>query len=200
MDNGITNGQRQIAVTGFDHSAATYQLDLLGQYQLRNLPAVLATVNWLQATFPVSETALDAGLATAAVSTGLKGRFQILRQSPLVIADTAHNEAGLRVLFDMIDTYPRRVLRIVLGLVADKDRASVLAVLPTGAVYYFCQAQTPRALATDLLQAEAAVVGLTGAGFPDVDTALQVALSQSTPDDLLVITGSNYIIAELTDL
>jgi dihydrofolate synthase/folylpolyglutamate synthase len=200
QDRGITNGQRQVAVSGPDGSAGTYELDLLGQYQLRNLPAVLATVAGLQAIIPVEESALQIGLKTASSSTGLKGRFQILGQSPLVIADTAHNEAGLRVLFDMIDTYPRQTLRIVLGLVADKDRASVLAILPKDAVYYFCQAQTPRALATDILRAEAAAVGLTGGAFTDVDTALEAALSQSTPNDLLVITGSNYIIAELTDL
>lgn len=200
QDRGITNGQRQVAISLPDDSAVTYRLDLLGQYQLRNLPAVLATVHGLQLTLPVSETALQTGLQTVTSSTGLKGRFQILRESPLVVADTAHNEAGLRVLCDMIETYPRRVLRIVLGLVTDKDRASVLAVLPTAAVYYFCQAQTPRALPTEILQAEAAEVGLKGEVFTDVDTALQVALSHSTPDDLVVITGSNYLIAELTDL
>lgn len=199
-DRGITNGRRLVAITGAEGSLANYRLDLLGQYQLRNLPAVLATVSGLQATLPVLETALITGLETAASSTGLKGRFQILRQSPLVIADTAHNEAGLRVLFDMIDTYPHRVLRVVLGLVADKDRASVLVVLPKEADYYFCQAQTPRALSADILQAEAAVEGLRGQVFTDVDIALKAALSESTPDDLLVITGSNYIIAELTDL
>lgn len=199
-DHAIANGLRQVVVKRPDGSAGRYRLDLLGHYQLRNLPAVLATVAGLQALLPVSETALQTGLDTASSSTGLKGRFQILRQAPLVIADTAHNEAGLRVLFDMIDTYPRQTLRIILGLVADKDRSSVLAVLPTGAVYYFCQAQTPRALPTDSLRSEAAAVGLTGAGFGDVDTALQAALSQSTPNDLILITGSNYTIAELTDL
>lgn len=200
QDRAIAEGHRLVAVTHPDGSAATYRLDLLGQYQLRNLPAVLAAIAGLQATIPVPETALQTGLETVSSSTGLKGRFQILRRSPLVIADTAHNEAGLRVLFEMIDTYPRQTLRLVLGLVADKDRASVLAVLPPEGVYYFCQAQTPRALPSDRLQAEAALAGLTGDVFPDVDSALAAALAQSTPDDLVVITGSNYIIAELTDL
>ena len=200
QDRGIAEGHRLVAVTHPDGSAGTYRLDLLGQYQLRNLPAVLAAIAGLQATIPVPETALQTGLETVSSSTGLKGRFQILRRSPLVIADTAHNEAGLRVLFEMIDTYPRQTLRLVLGLVADKDRASVLAVLPPEGVYYFCQAQTPRALPSDRLQAEAALAGLTGDVFPDVDSALAAALAQSTPDDLVVITGSNYIIAELTDL
>ncbi|MBC3785791.1 bifunctional folylpolyglutamate synthase/dihydrofolate synthase [Spirosoma utsteinense] len=200
QDSGITNGRRLVTTVDVKGAKTTYRLDLLGQYQLRNLPAVLATITGLQTPFPVAESAQQIGLASVVSSTGLKGRFQVLQQEPFVVADTAHNEAGLRALFAMIETFPRHELRIVLGLVADKDRASVLSVLPKEAVYYFCQAQTPRALPADTLQREAESVGLSGAAFPDVDTALQAALSQSTPTDLIVVTGSNYIIAEITNL
>ena len=201
-DDGISNGLRQVRVRNTNQSTAsvTYQLDLLGGYQLRNVAGVLAAVETLQPIFPVPEEALQQGLATVGFSTGLKGRFQILRQSPLVIADTAHNLPGLQALFAVVATYSYASLRIVIGLVADKDRASVLACLPKQATYYFCQAQTPRSLPTETLLAEATQRGLTGTGYPDVDTALTAALSQSTAADLILVTGSNYIIAELTDL
>lgn len=199
-DEGISGGTRQVRITNADGSLAAYQLDLPGSYQLRNLPGVLATVATLQPMLPVAESAVQTGLATVVSSTGLKGRFQLLRQSPMVIADTAHNPPGLQALLVAVDTYPRAALRIVMGLVADKDRAAVLACLPADAVYYFCQAHTPRSLPTDVLLAEVAEAGLPGTGYLDVDTALAAALAESTPADLILITGSNYIIAELTDL
>ena len=203
-DDGLTNGFRRITVSADGLPSVTYRLDLLGGYQLRNVPAVLATLAGLQAILPVSESARQTGLATVVSSTGLKGRFHILRQSPTIIADTAHNVPGLQALFETIADYisqsTRLTLRVVLGLVADKDRAGVLACLPQQAVYYFCQAQTPRSLPAETLRLEAGRAGLTGNAYPDVDTALAAALHQSTPDDLIIVTGSNYIIAELTDL
>lgn len=199
-DQGIREGLRQLLVTDGTLPPAGEQLDLLGSYQLRNVPGVLATVDQLRAVLPVGETARRRGLATVVSTTGLKGRFQVLRRSPVVIADTAHNQAGLRALFAGVQGYSHATQRVVLGLVADKDRTSVLAALPPQAVYYFCQAQTPRSLPAETLRVEAEQAGLTGTAYADVNTALATALQQATPDDLILITGSNYIIAELTEL
>lgn len=200
QDGGIRDGMRQLLVAEGTLLPVRYQLDLLGQYQLRNVPGVLATITGLQPILPVSEAARQTGLATVVSSTGLKGRFQVMRRSPTVIADTAHNAPGLQALFGMVAAYPPATLRVVLGLVADKDRVGVLACLPQQATYYFCQAQTPRSLPAQTLRDEAAQAGLRGSGYADVDTALAAALQQSTPDDLIIVTGSNYIIAELTQL
>lgn len=200
QNRGISEGTRHLLVVDGILPPVEYRLDLLGSYQLRNVPAVLATLATLQAILPVSQSARQTGLATVVVSTGLKGRFQIMRRLPVVIADTAHNLPGLQALFGVVAEYPHTTLRVVLGLVADKDRASVLSCLPRQAVYYFCQAQTPRSLPAETLRAEAAQVGLQGIACSDVDAAVAEALQQSTPDDLIIVTGSNYIIAELTDL
>ena len=199
-DQGVSDGLRQVVVAEGVLPPVRYELDLLGQYQLRNLPGVLGAIAQLQPILPVSDAAWKTGLKTVVSLTGLKGRFQVMRQSPLVIADTAHNPPGLQALFNMIPVYAPATLRVILGLVADKDRVSVLACLPRQAVYYFCQAHTPRSLPTETLRAEAAQAGLTGVAYAHVDTALTAALHQSSPNDLILITGSNYIIAELTDL
>ncbi len=200
QDAGVANGLRQLTTAAMNAPPVTVQLDLLGGYQLRNLPGVLATVATLQTILPVTDEALQTGLAQVVSSTGLKGRFQLLRRSPTVIADTAHNPPGLQALFGMIRALPQATLRVVLGLVADKDRATVLACLPQHAIFYFCQAQTPRSLPFQTLVSEATQAGLTGSGYADVNAALAEALHQSTADDLIIVTGSNYIIAELADL
>ncbi len=201
QDKGLRAGKREVLVKQPEvGEEQVYQLDLAGLYQLKNLPAVLAIVDVLQAQFPVTAQARQNGLAAVSQLTGLKGRFQTLQTSPMVIADTAHNEAGLAALLETIGTIPHRTVRIILGLVADKDRSRILDTLPQRAVYYFCQAQTPRSLPAEVLQQEAALTNRTGAAYADVNLALTAALADASPDDLILITGSNYTIAELTTL
>ncbi|WP_420150278.1 bifunctional folylpolyglutamate synthase/dihydrofolate synthase, partial [Spirosoma sp.] len=200
QDGGVVQGLRHALVARVGGPLQPFRLDLLGSYQLRNLPAVLATVEILQPTYPVSPTAELTALASVTSQTGLKGRFQILQEYPRVIADTAHNQAGLIALFETIRSLSYDTLRIIIGMVADKDRTKALDVLPSSAVYYFCQAQTPRSLPVDELQIEASRMGRIGEAFVDVNEALTAALQEALPSDLILITGSNYIIAELTNL
>ncbi|GAB3574291.1 folylpolyglutamate synthase/dihydrofolate synthase family protein [Spirosoma luteolum] len=200
QDGGLLNGQRQVSVSKAGAAAMNLTLDLLGGYQLRNLPGVLAAVELLQPTWPVPPAAIVSGLGQVARLTGLRGRFQTLQTSPRVIADTAHNLPGLRALAETLDSLTYAQLHLVLGMVADKERQAVLAILPVSARYYFCQAQTPRSLPAGQLALEAARFGLLGEGFSDVNQALAAARQAAAPDDLIVVTGSNYTIAELTDL
>ncbi|GAB3883717.1 bifunctional folylpolyglutamate synthase/dihydrofolate synthase [Spirosoma agri] len=199
-DTGLSNGVRSITVQSANGATQTLSLDLLGGYQQQNAVTVLTTVEVLQAGLPVSPAAVKKGLRSVVSLTGLKGRFQTIRQQPLVIADTAHNQPGLEALFATVHAIPFATLRIVIGLVADKNRTNVLGSLPESAVYYFCQADSPRSLPAVTLQAEAAELGRIGTTYADVNAALSAALHQSTPDDLIVITGSNYHIAELIEL
>ncbi len=200
QDKGVVEGIRHVRVSRDSGVEQRFTLDLLGNYQLNNLVTVLATAAILQPVFPVSLATQQAGLTSVTSLTGLKGRFQTLQDHPKVIADTAHNQPGLEALFESIRSIRHTTLRIIIGVVADKDRDYMLAVLPLTAVYYFCQAQTPRSLPADLLQAEAAQAGRIGEVFTDVNRALAAALQQASGDDLILITGSNYIIAELTNL
>ncbi len=200
QDRGLLNGFRQVEVEQPGDSFLPLSLDLLGGYQLQNVKTVLATVAVLQPVLHVSPSAQRDGLKKVTALTGLKGRFQTIHEQPRVIADTAHNQPGLEALLETIQLLSYAVLRIIIGLVADKDRSNLLATLPQTATFYFCQAQTPRSLSADTLQVEAASIERRGAAYPDVNAALDAALQQAQPDDLILITGSNYIIAELINL
>ena len=199
-DGGVETGKRAVLVARQGSRSQPFFLDLLGGYQLRNLPAVFATVDTLQPLLPVSVAATATGLQSVMALTGLQGRFQTIQTSPRVIADTAHNPPGLHALFTTVSSFRYDTLRIVIGVVADKDRAQILSTLPEEATYYFCQADSPRALSAPDLQDEAAAVGRMGTAYTDVNTALEAALTESTPADLIVVTGSTYIVAELTIL
>ncbi len=175
-------------------------LDLTGEYQALNLPAVLLAVDVLQLTFPVGEAAIRDGLSSVVKRTGLKGRFQIVGESPKIIVDTAHNKPGLQAFFKALASIPGEELHIVFGMVADKNPGLLLSELPVTAHYYFCEADSPRSLKSTDLQKEAAKFGLKGSVFTDVNMALGAAMLNTDVNDVIATVGSNYIVSELNCL
>ena len=177
------------------------EIGLPGDYQRLNLPGVLAVVEALQAQgFNISEAALRQGLRDVTHLTGLRGRWSVIGQKPLVVADTAHNEAGLRLVLAQLARVPHRHLHLVIGTVNDKDVAKVLALLPREATYYFCQADIPRALPAAELAALATAQGLRGQVYGPVPVAVAAARAAAAPDDVVFIGGSTFVVAEVAEL
>jgi dihydrofolate synthase/folylpolyglutamate synthase len=87
-------------------------------------------------------------------------------------------------------------LRIVFGMVKDKDVSAVLDLLPRGAVYYWTQGNTHRALPADEIRSLGLSKGLIGKAYPNVKDALTVALNDAASDDVVFIGGSNYVVGE----
>jgi dihydrofolate synthase/folylpolyglutamate synthase len=180
---------------------AGVQLGLLGDYQRLNLPGVLATLDELRAQgFAVPESAVRQGLRQVTRLTGRAGRWSIIGQHPLVVADTGHNEAGLRLVLAQLARVPHRHLHLVIGTVNDKDVTKVLALLPREATYYFCQADIPRALPAAELAALATAQGLTGRAYGPVPAAVAAARAAAAPADVVFIGGSTFVVAEVAEL
>ena len=181
----------------------TYSLDygLMGDYQIFNLPGILESVNQLRSKgWKISNEALEKGLKEVARLTGLKGRWQILGEKPTVIADTGHNEPGIRAILSQLKSYSFDRLWMVLGMVQDKDISKILALLPKDARYVFCQADLPRAMPAELLAEKAAEYGLKGEVISEVNQALQFARKNAGPNDLIFVGGSTFVVAEIDDL
>ena len=88
-------------------------------------------------------------------------------------------------------------LRVVFGMVNDKDITAVLAMMPTNAVYYFTQASIKRAMPADELMAKALPYGLRGNCYPTVQDALKTAKADSAASDFIFVGGSCFIVADL---
>ena len=175
-------------------------LPLHGDYQKRNLPGVLRSVDLLRSDFQISEVQLKRGLGQTVENTGLKGRWQTLYTTPTVVCDTGHNEGGIREVLLQISRQNYRQLFFVLGMVKDKDVTNILSMLPKEAVYFFCQAKIPRALDAAMLQQEASAFGLRGSVVRDVNEAKRSAMSLAGKDDFVFIGGSTYVVGELEEL
>ena len=174
------------------------QSELLGLYQLKNIPTVLAAVEQLNKKgYALPEITVRMGIKQVVSSTGLLGRWQVLSQRPLVIADTGHNEAGIKEVLMQLNLTPHDRLHLVIGMVNDKDISTVLDLLPKDAEYYFCKANIPRGLPAAELQAAARVRGLQGAAYETVVAALEAAKNKATVSDLILIGGSTFTVAEV---
>ncbi|WP_262247046.1 bifunctional folylpolyglutamate synthase/dihydrofolate synthase [Parapedobacter soli] len=175
----------------------TYTLDLTGMYQAKNLPAVLCAIDELrQQGFSIPANDVKYGLAHVQQLTGLMGRWQTLATGPLVICDTGHNVDGWREVLANIASTPYLSLRMVIGVMRDKDLDHMLPMLPNDAHYYFCQVAMPRALPAGELCAIASQYGLQGQAFATVAEAVEAAERSASPQDLVFIGGSTFIVAD----
>ena len=177
---------------------ANLQPDLKGHYQRKNLPTVLEAARVLrQSGFHIADEHLRNGIARTITNTGLMGRWQELNQHPYTVCDTGHNIDGITEIIAQLATCHYQQLHFVIGMVNDKDVESVLRILPQEAIYYFCKASIPRALDEHLLAQKAHSIGLKGETYPTVATAYQAAQQAATPDDMIYIGGSTFVVAEI---
>ncbi|HRH02069.1 MAG TPA: folylpolyglutamate synthase/dihydrofolate synthase family protein [Bacteroidia bacterium] len=173
-------------------------IPLLGHYQQKNCCTVLQAVELLQQqSFVVTEKDIKLGMAKVIEQTNFQGRWQVLNRKPLVIADTAHNEAGIKEVMKQLKLTPHKKLHIVLGVVNDKDLSKILHLFPSKALYYFCKADLPRALDAKILQEKAKEHSLKGKVYSSVNEALKAAEKAATKEDLVFVGGSTFTVAEV---
>lgn len=172
--------------------------DVLGSYQVHNIKTVLAAAEILNERSGLRlplEQVLDAFGRTKAL-TGLRGRWEQLSQQPLVIADVAHNPAGVQEVLAQWQAVDAARKHIVVGFVKDKDVAEALSLFPKEAIYHFCNAQIPRALPAADLAVIAQNLGLQGSVYATIANAVDYAKTSLSPDDALLITGSFFVVGE----
>ena len=170
-------------------------LDLLGHYQRKNVLTVIAAINSLP--FRVSKQSILMGLKNVVHNTHLLGRWQTLGNDPLVICDTGHNEAGVRLVLEQIKQTAYKELHIVWGMVNDKSIDKIMSILPVEAHYYFTKASIPRALNQHELQKKANKFGLKGDAFPSVEDAFRLAKNTAGENDMVFVGGSTFVVAEV---
>lgn len=174
----------------------------LGTYQIHNILGVLAWCGQLASMgiIDLKKDIIELGIKNCRINTQLKGRFEMISNDPKIIADTAHNESGIRLLMDQINSELIGDLWIILGMVADKDLDLVLQILPKNADYIFCESHNPRSLKASNLLSIAQKNGLMGTVIKDVNEAIAFVKNKMKQDDLILVTGSTYLIAEIDEI
>lgn len=171
--------------------------DLLGLVQRKNLPVVLEVLELLKLRdWNITEEDIYQGLSKVKSLTGFSGRWEIIGQNPKTIADTGHNFDGIKQVVYQIENTRFNKLHLVYGAVNDKEIDKILQILPKDAKYYFTQATIPRAMDVKLLAAKASFYGLQGTIHETVNEAIAVARKVAGSGDLVLVTGSTYVVAE----
>jgi len=188
-------GGKSLAVSKSFGQIAT---DLCGDFQQKNINTILhaAAVLLDKGIIRVRES-IARGLGCVAEATGLCGRWQTLSRNPRIIADTGHNPGAWKELACQLRQDRHKALRVVFGMVADKDINAVVELLPQNAIYYVASPQTKRAMPADRLAETLTHKGLIAKAFPAADAALLQARADYTEGDLIFIGGSNYLLSDL---
>lgn len=178
---------------------ATYESDLTGIYQKKNIRVVIALLETLQKIgFGVSEEKIAAGLKHVHKNTGFMGRWFEFSKDPLTICDTGHNQAGLEQVFEQLKLINRHK-HIILGFVKDKKIDEVLNILPENSTYYFAKPYVNRGRHPkdyeDLLKKSKIPYKI----FDGLQQAYLSAKQNVKNGEMIFIGGSNFIVGEFLE-
>lgn len=175
------------------------QIDLVGRHQIDNAAVALGVLDSLPKPFTLDEATLREGFANIRRNTAIRGRLESVRVAPRVVLDVAHNPDGARVLVDSLTALGarNRNVHIVYGAVEDKDVPGVIeSFKPIASRLYAVRADNHRSLPTEeiLFQSARAEIPTVSAG--SVANGMDAALNEASTDDLIVVCGSFYVVAD----
>lgn len=198
-DSVVLHCERTASALSYKTKAfGTIAGELTGEYQAKNANTVLTACQLLLKKGIIRrKESIAEGFRTVCERTGLLGRWQKLQERPTVICDTGHNVGGWQYLAPQIKRQPCNTLRIVFGMVDDKDIDAVLDMLPAEAVYYWTQASSHRAIPVQRIAEKAQSHGLSGTPYTTVAEAYQAALADAEPNNFIFVGGSSYVVADL---
>lgn len=170
---------------------------LLGDYQRHNKKTALTTLNVLKVHFQLSQQHIIDGFKNVITNTNFAGRWQILGQNPLIIADTAHNKDGLQLVMDQVKKQLFKQLHFVFGVVNDKDLDSIIHLLPTNAIYYLAKPNVPRGLEVQKLATVMEQHNFNFHTYNSIPEAYAAAKNQANAHDMIYVGGSTFVVAEV---
>lgn len=195
-ESGHKNFRSQL-ISLENHEPKTLETDLLGKYQEKNLITTIKAIDCLkQSGYQITSEELKRGLKNVVRNTQLRGRMEVVRKKPLSICDIAHNPEGIKELMKNIRFLNYKELHIIIGSTKGKDIDGIFSLMPGNAHYYFTKSSVDRSMDIEELMAAAAKHGFNGTHYTEVKKAYNNATEHAGPDDLILICGSTFIVAD----
>ncbi len=191
----------QLTVTSPQQTADDLPLPLLGEHQAHNATlAVMAASALVERGWKIESSALRLGLEQVT----WPARIEVVRQSPLTIVDAAHNWASISALIQTLEQHFTDRSRIaIFAATQDKDVQGMLRqLLPCfETVILTCYQSNPRGVPVEELYAMSRLVSERHVHLaPEPRAAWELANRLASPTDLICITGSFFIAAEIRGL
>jgi dihydrofolate synthase / folylpolyglutamate synthase len=171
-----------------------FLIGLRGRHQLENAAIAIR----LAETLSISDDAIITGLETVQHP----GRLELIPTKPPVLLDGAHNPAGAQALCIYLDEFGRRPLTLVFGAMRDKKLERIAEILfPLADVLILTTIDNPRAASLETLTTIATRFARGSVTKCEiVSDAYHAALRQTSPEGLICVTGSLYLIGEWKQL
>lgn len=185
----------------FSRKEFSLNSQLIGKYQLYNIQTVLTACKVLNSLgWKLATDVIEEGIESVVSKTGLKGRWQILQENPIIVCDTAHNEHGFTEILTQLNSYHFNKLYFILGFVRDKDFMKIIKMLPFKSEIFFCETSNPRTITKQEFSDEIKKIGVKVEYFKDVNGAILTLKRIANSDDFIYVGGSNFVVAEIENL
>ncbi len=175
------------------------EIDLVGRHQMENARVAILLLDAIGSTFPIDEGRLRKGMGEIRKRSGIRGRFEIVRERPTVILDVAHNVDGARVLVGSLASVEvrGRTVRALFGAVDEKDVAGILdGIAPVVDRLYAVRAENHRSQSAQEIATQAERAGIATVVCGSVRRGVEQILAEAQPDDIVLIFGSFYVVGE----
>ena len=177
-----------------------FDCDLKGNYQKKNIKTVLKSVEFIQNTsFKISQEHIKNGLESIFKNTGLMGRWQIISNNPIIICDTAHNEAAIRMVVSQLIRLDYLNLHFIIGFSNDKNLEKISKLFPKDSKYYFVQSKVGRARNAREVRDIFKLNNRHGDIFESIKTTIEYVKGLSNENDVIFIGGSTFVVSEIFD-
>jgi len=168
-------------------------------YQKKNLKTVLTSLQFLS-FLNIDKKHIKSGLKNYQNKTNFKGRWEVLNNKPKVVLDVCHNLEGFKNIIKQVKIENFKNLIFVIGFVKGRDIKQIFSILPSEAHYFISQPIIERAYTVEKIRSTLESFNYKIVYSETLKQAYFKALNHSSKEDLIVLTGSNFIAQELIDL
>ena len=184
-----------------DHSIYdTYDCDLKGDYQKKNIITVLKSTEILKhLDYKINDSHIKTGLSNVSNNTGLQGRWQVIQRKPMIICDTAHNEAALREVISQLIDMEYSDLHFIIGFSNDKNLKKISKIFPEDSKYYFVQSKVGRARDAKEVRDIFKLNNRYGDYYKSIENTIKYVKGVSKENDIIFIGGSTFVVSEIFD-
>ena len=196
IDVANTKGSEIVFADDFIYD--NYDCDLQGIYQKKNIKTVLKSSEILQQNdYKINDGHIKTGLNNVSNNTGLKGRWQVIQNNPLIICDTAHNIAALKEVISQLIRLEYSKLYFIVGFSDDKDLDKISKIFPENSEYYFVKPKVDRGKDSQDVKQIFQSNNRIGITQNSVNEAINQIKKTSTKDDVIFIGGSTFVVSEI---
>ena len=184
-----------------DHSIYdTYDCDLKGDYQKKNIKTVLKSTEILKnLDYQINDSHINTGLSNVSNNTGLQGRWQVIQRKPMIISDTAHNEAALRDVISQLTKMEYSELHFIIGFSNDKNLKKISKIFPEDSKYYFVQSKVERARDAKEVRDIFKLNNRCGDFYKSIEYTINYVKGVSKENDIIFVGGSTFVVSEIFD-